>query len=110
MEQQKLLKQLIAAVFILLFFTMWLIGRQTSSFDKLEVEHTIERSRTCSTGGKGSMKDFVLFLHDANIATQLMTLYCQDKVIAKQFAKRNRILGRRATLQACYMWVKALLL
>lgn len=86
MEQQKLLKQLIAAVFILLFFTMWLLGRQTSSFDRLEVEHTIERSRTCSTGGKGQ-ESFVLFLHDANIATQLMKLYCQDNVIAKQFAK-----------------------
>ncbi len=85
MEQTKLLKQLFVSVFILLVITMWLIGRQTSSFNKLEVEHKIERSRTCSTGGKGQ-ESFILFLHDANIATQLMKLYCQDPVIAKQFS------------------------
>lgn len=86
MEQTKLVKQLFVTVFILLLFIMWLAGSKSTSFARLDIDHKIERSKTCLTGGKGS-EDFVLFLHDAKIATQLMQLYCQDPIIAKQFAK-----------------------
>ena len=86
MEQTKFLKQLFATVFILLLFIMWLAGSKSTSFARLDINHTIERSKTCTTGGKGQ-EEFVLFLHDASIATQLMKLYCQDPIIAKQFAK-----------------------
>lgn len=86
MEQTKLLKQLFVTVFILLLFIMWLAGSKSSSFTSLEIDHKIERTKSCATGGKGN-EEFVLFLHDANIAKQLMKLYCQDPIIAKQFAK-----------------------
>ena len=86
MEQTKLLKQLFVTVFILLLFIMWLAGSKSSSFARLDVQHTIERSKSCMTEGKGS-EEFVLFLHNAQIAIQLMELYCRDPIIAKQFAK-----------------------
>ena len=69
MEQTKLLKQLFVTVFILLLFIMWLAGSKSSSFARLDVQHTIERSKSCMTEGKGS-EEFVLFLHNAQIAIQ----------------------------------------
>lgn len=86
MQQTKLLKQLFFIIFILLLVIMWLAGSKSASFARLDVEHVIERSKTCLTAGKGS-EEFVIFLHNAHIAVQLMALYCQDPIIAKQFGK-----------------------
>lgn len=84
MTPTQLVKQFLLTVFILFTFALWLLGRQTSSFERFEVTYKLKQSSSCKTAGQGK-DSFTIFLHDAKIAKALMELYCQNPEIAKQF-------------------------
>mgnify|MGYP000400557419 CR=1 FL=1 len=85
MTPTRIVEQFLIVVFVLLAMTLWLLGKQTSSFDNVNVSYVLKQSNNCETGGRG--KDtFTLFLHDPQIANELMQRYCDDPEIAKQFA------------------------
>ena len=64
----------------------WLLGKQQSLLAPLKLTAEFKQNKSC-TINENPLGEFKIFLHDTQTVDKVLTVFCNDQIIAKQYSK-----------------------
>lgn len=69
-----------------LLLTHWLLGKQLHEIPPLELTAKFKQSKSCDLTNN-SLDEFKIFLHDTPTVDKVLSVFCNDEILAKQYSK-----------------------
>lgn len=70
----------------ILLLTHWLLGKQLNTLPPLKLTAEFKQHKSCDLNNS-ALDEFKIFLHDTPTVDKVLSVFCNDDIIAKQYSK-----------------------